>query len=140
MKSLTFAGFALSLGLLLSGCGHLDTTPPASADRVLNGTVDHAGEELPDGSEVIVRVVDFSRGENRGEVLGEATIANPGRMPVPFRIEYRAEDAQLLRTVNVEARVSVGGQLRYTTTTAHPVTIGNVNDAHVISVQAATKH
>ena len=140
MKSLALAVFSVSLGWLFSGCAHLDTTPPSSADRVLSGVVDHAGEDLPPGSEVLVRVMDLSRGEGRGEVLGETTIANPGKMPVPFSIEYRAEDAQLLRTINVEARVSIGGKLHYTTMTAHPLTVGNVKDSHVISVQVATKH
>jgi uncharacterized lipoprotein YbaY len=140
MKTFSFAALSVSLGLLFSGCGHLDTTPASGDDRVLTGTVDHAGEDLPEGTEVVVRVVDLSRGESRGELLGETTVTNPPKMPVPFRIEYRAEDAQLMRTINVEARVSVGGKLRYTTTTGHPVTLGNVNDPHQISVQLATKH
>ena len=138
MKTIFFALLSLPLSLFLGGCAHLDTKPPASAERVLSGVVDHAGEDLPDGAEVTVRVLDLSRGVERGEVLGEVTIPHVTKLPVSFRVEYRAEDAQLMRTVNVEARISVGGQLRYTTTTGHPITLGNVGDAHIVSVQLAS--
>jgi uncharacterized lipoprotein YbaY len=138
MKTFSFAWLLLALSLFLGGCAHLDTSPPASADRVLSGVVDHAGEDLPDGAEVTVRVLDLSRGVERGEVLGEVTIPHVTKLPVSFRVEYRAEDAQLMRTVNVEARISVGGRLRYTTTTGHPITLGNVGDVHIVTVQLAS--
>lgn len=138
MKLSAIALLSLCLGVGLAGCGHLDLTPPAAADRVLSGTVtNNSMTELPPGTEVTVRIVDLSRGEGKGEVLGEDTIVNPPRMPVPFRIEYRAEDAVLLRSVNVEARVSVDGRLRYTTISGHPITLGNVNDRHVLEVSLA---
>lgn len=141
MKKMRFpAVLVASLAVLAGACSHLDMSPPSSFDRVLTGVVDHAGEDLPSGSEVVVRIVDDSAGVSRPEVLGEATIKNAAKMPVGFRIEYRAEDAQLMRSVNVEARVSIGGRLRFTTTTGHPITLGNVNDAQVISVQEAVKH
>lgn len=126
---------------LLAGCGHLDSAPPGAADRVLSGvvTTNNGGGELPPGTEVSVRIVDLSRGEGRGEVLAEDTITNPGRMPVAFRLEYRAEDVVLMRSVNVEARVAVGGRLRYTTTGGHPITLSNVNDSHVVLVELANR-
>jgi uncharacterized lipoprotein YbaY len=139
MKTFSLALLVSVLGLMFAGCGHLDTTPPSSAERVLKGVVNHANEDLPPGSEVTVRVLDLTRGNGRAEVLGETTVTNATKMPVPFTIEFTAEDGQLMRTVNVEARVSVGGHLRYTTTTGHPITLGNVNDSHVIEVQLATK-
>lgn len=140
MKLFTLVGVAGSLGLLAAGCGHLDMTPPGSADRVLNAMVTNNTEsELPPDTEVMVRVVDLSRGESRGEVLAEETVKNPGRMPVAVRVEYRADDATLRRSVNVEARVSVGGRLRYMTTSAHPITPGNADDTHVIEVSLVAK-
>jgi uncharacterized lipoprotein YbaY len=139
MRTFLLALLVSALGLTFGGCGHLDTTPPSSADRVLIGVVNHSGEDLPPGSEVTVRVLDLTHGEGRAEVLGETTITNATKMPVPFTIEFVADDAQLMRAINVEARVSVGGRLRYTTTTGHPVTMGNVKDAHVVEVQLATK-
>ena len=128
-------------GWLLAGCSHLDVTPPASADRVLNGSVSTGtSEPLPPDSEVSVRILDVSRGEERAEVLGEQTIKNPTVMPVPFQIEYRADDGLLTRGVTVDARISVGGRLRYTTRTAHPITAGNVHDSLQIDVTPVLSH
>jgi uncharacterized lipoprotein YbaY len=58
-------------------------------------------------------------------------------MPVPFRIEFSADDALLRRGVNLEARISVAGRLRYTTTLAHPLTLANAGDSHVVEVALA---
>lgn len=135
MRVLTLAGIAFGLVTFLAGCGHVDMTPPASADRVLNAVVtNNTQAELPPDTEVVVRVVDVSADDGRGEVLGEETVMNPAQMPVSVRVEYRAEDATLRRGVNVEARISIGGRLRYLTTSAHPITPGNVNDTHIVQV------
>lgn len=136
MKTILVSLLAVCSTFWLTGCANLDTMGPGAADRVLTGvvTTPSGGAELPPDAEVTIRVVDLSSGEGRGEVLGEDTILNPGRMPVAFRVEYRAEDAVLMRSVNVEARVAVGGKLRYMTMGGHPVTLGNVNDSHVVVV------
>jgi uncharacterized lipoprotein YbaY len=124
------------LNAMLAGCAHLDTSAPGADDRVLTGVVTSGagGGALPPDSEVTIRIVDLSGADGRGETLGEATIENPGAMPVAFRIEYRAEDATLMRDVNVEARISVGGRLSYMSMGGHPITLSNVNDSHVIQV------
>ena len=140
IKVTSLALFACSAGWLLSSCSHLDTSPPG-ADRVLTGTVtSRAVVELPPNAEVTVRIVDLSLGVSRPDVLAEQTISGPTTMPVPFRIEYRADDAQLMRSVAVEARISIDGRLRYITKTAHPLTLSNVNDPHSIDVEPAGKH
>lgn len=124
----------------LAGCSHLDLAGPMNSDRVLVGTITaRTPVDLPAGAEVIVRVVDLSKGEARAEVLGEQTIANPGSMPVAFRIEYRAEDTQLRATIDVDARISVGHRLVYMTTSRHPVTLGNVNDEHTVEVEPVSR-
>lgn len=138
MKAFRPAFLALCVGAFVAGCTHLDLTPPGSSDRIVTGVVsNNTNAPLPGDTEVVVRVVDVSRGEARAEVLGDQTIVNPGRMPVPFRIEFSAEDARLRRGINLEARISVGGRLRYTTTLAHPLTLANVPDSHVVEVSLA---
>ncbi len=142
MKVLSLAACSVLVALFSAGCEHLNTMAPGAGDRVLTGvvTTKTGGGPLPPGSDVEVRLVDLSRGEARGEVLGEATIEDATALPVPFRIEYRAEDVVLMRSgLNVEARVSVGGRLRYTTTTGHPVTLSNVTDSHVVEVEFAAR-
>lgn len=125
----------VALGLFAS-CSHLKIDEPGPADRVLHAVVTaRVPVELPPNAEIYVRVVDLSKGETRGEVLGEQTIKNPGRLPVEVHIEYRAEDQQLRSTIDVEARISEGRRLTYMTLTRHPITAGNVNDPHTIEVE-----
>lgn len=143
MKTSFFVPLALAVACAVSGCGHLDTSFTNTADRVLTGVVSASamgeGTMLPADAEVIVRVIDLGHGMGHGEELGEETIKGPVQMPVPFRIEYRAEDPVLLGSVNVEARISIGGQVRYLTMTGHPVTLGNANQSHVVVVEPARK-
>lgn len=140
MKTFLFALAAVA-AFFSGGCSHVDPMAPGGADRVLTGHVTNhsGGGALPANSEVWIQVVDRGRGMSRGEVLGETTILNPSRMPVPFRIEFRAEDAVLRGTVEVEARISVDGRLRYITKAAHPVTLTNVGETHMIAVEAPGK-
>lgn len=131
-----FMLFSVAATLLgLAACKQLDLSAPTSAERVLAGTVTtQNGGDLPSGAEVTIQIVDLSRGANQPDILGEQTIKAPAAWPVPFRIEFQADDALLLRGVALDARVSVDGKLRYTTRTAHPVTVANVGEQHVVNV------
>lgn len=128
-------------GLMVSGCEHLDTSSTTLGDRVLEGVVTtvSGGGPLPEGSEVWIQVVDRGDGVGRAEVLGEETIKNPERMPVPFRIEFRAEDPVLRGNVEVEARISIRGRLTFMTKTAHPVTQANVDDLVTVIVEVPSE-
>ena len=139
MKLFSSGLLVIAMGLLGTGCNNLDLTGPGSAERVVEGAVViyPADVTLPPGTEVTVRVLDMTRGEGRGEVLGEETITNPASAPIPFHIEYRAEDEVLRRRVTIDARVSTGRTLRYYTASAHPITPGNVNDKHMVEVVPA---
>ena len=126
------------LGLAAFGCSHLDTSAPGSADRVVTGEITAGGEEaLPSPSEVWVRVLDLAHGEARPEVLGEQTIANPGHLPVSYRVEFRAEDAQLRQNICIDVRVSVGRQVRYYTVSRQPLTPGNIAEPVTVRVVPA---
>ncbi len=137
MKKVFALGLVVFSALgFFTGCGHLDLAGPAMGDRVLEGVVTaRAPVDLPPDAELTVRVVDLSKGEARAEVLGEQIIKSPGSMPVAFRIEYRAEDAQLRTTIDVDARISAGRRLLYMTTSRHPVTLGNAANQHTVEVE-----
>jgi uncharacterized lipoprotein YbaY len=122
-------------GLALAGCGQLDLTPEGDPSRVVTGQVE-IGEEtaLPADTVVTVRVVDATAVGVPPQVLGSQTIKNPGVSPVPFRVEFRAEDEVMRRGLNIEARVSMGGRVRYFNLNHHVLTLGNVGDAHRINV------
>ncbi len=143
---------ALLLGA--AGCSHIDTTPAGNPDRVLNGTVVFEGT-LPAGTEIIVRLLEPSAadkaraagadfpaaapatGPKTDRLLGEfrQTLAAAAMQPVPFKIEYFAEDALLRRGLNLDVRVSFGGKLRFRTVNAHVVTLAGSPFRQDVNVQ-----
>jgi uncharacterized lipoprotein YbaY len=88
---------------------------------------------------VAVRFVVPQRGDTPLRVLGSQTITKPGASPVAFRVEYLAEDELLRHGLNVEARVSWGGRVRYLNMNGYAVTLGNAADPHRIVVNAIGK-
>jgi uncharacterized lipoprotein YbaY len=123
-----------------AGCGHIDLTPEGDPLRVLNGEVilgDSA--ELPQDTVVSVRLVDTSQVGQPPGVLGSQVLKGPFQGPIAFRIEYTAEDDVLRRGLNVEARVSVSGRVRYYNINSHVVTLSNATDVHRITVDPTGK-
>ncbi len=129
--------------LIFAGCGHLDVTPEGDPNRVLNGTVS-APYALPAGAEVHVRLIDQAAATAPSPMsdLPVAGLAQPPPIdriiaehvqtlsagsaePVPFRLEYRADDATLRRGLNIEVRVSHEGKLRFRNLRAHVLTLGS---------------
>lgn len=130
---IALAGTALAL----SGCGQLDLTPESDPARVLVGRVELSdGAVLPDDATLTVRVIDKSNIGMPPQVLGSQTVRSPGGgAPIEFRVEYRAEDDVLRRGLNIEARVSYGGKVRYYNRNGYAVSLGNAADVHRIGVQ-----
>jgi uncharacterized lipoprotein YbaY len=121
--------------LALAGCGQLDLAPEGDPGRVLTGRIELGdGGALPADAVVSVRVVDPSNTGMPPVVLGSQTISRPGSAPVEFRVVYRAEDELLRRGLNIEARVSFGGKVRYFNRNKYVVTPGNAADPHRITV------
>jgi uncharacterized lipoprotein YbaY len=144
---------AAAVALLAAGCANLDVTPESNPERVLTGTVT-ARAMLPAGAQVLVRVVEVSNrdvGRAAGSdlpvvnrppampierVVGEQTqiLAAATNDPVPYRIEYRADDTTLRRGLNVEARISVEGKVRHRNVSAHVLTLASSPYKHEIVV------
>jgi uncharacterized lipoprotein YbaY len=119
----------------LAGCGQLDFTPEGDPSRVLNGEVAIGDAiSLPAGTTVTVRVIDTNTQGMPPHVLGAQTITNPGVSPIPFHVEFQAEDDLLRIGLNIEVRVSYGGKVQYFNRNHYAVTLGNVSDTHRISV------
>ena len=93
---------SLAAALALAGCGQLDLTPEGDPSRVLTGEVEMGNDvTLPADTVVTVRIVDASVAGMPPQVLGSQTLSNPGVVPVPFRVVYRAEDELLRRGLNI---------------------------------------
>jgi uncharacterized lipoprotein YbaY len=151
------ASLLLAAGLcfLAAGCQQLDLTPEGDPQRVVTGNVTLGAETLfPAGTEVVVRVVDTTTLDrpsatpgmgipvvDRGQpikterVLGEQVIPSPGVTPVPFSIEFRADDAALRRGLLIDVRISFEGRVQYRTLTAHMLTLTGVRFPQEVAVQ-----
>lgn len=160
MKKISFALLLAGCAAWLTGgCAHLSTTAGSDTNRVISGTVNFPGDlVLPADTVVLVRlieaagtgqsratankdlpVVDRPRAELTAQVLGEQTIKAPPAGPVAFRIEYSADDSLLRHGLNLEARISFGGRVRFRTVTTRAVTLGNATDPHAIWVEAVAR-
>jgi uncharacterized lipoprotein YbaY len=136
MKS-SIAILAAAAALALSGCGQLDTTPEGDPSRVLTGTIDLGGDfDLPADATATVRVVDASDASMPPQVLGLQTF-KPAAAPIDYRVEYRADDDLLRRGLNIEARISYGGKVRFYNVNRYAVTLENAADPHRIEVVRA---
>jgi uncharacterized lipoprotein YbaY len=126
--------------LLAAGCGHIDIRPEGDLQRVLTGTVNfHVDEPLPPDTVVLVRLVDTSNPSGAPMQLGEQTVTHPGQPPVPFRIEYQADDALLRHGLTIEARVSIGGKVRFYNVNGYALTLAKAADPQEVWVNPVGK-
>jgi uncharacterized lipoprotein YbaY len=95
--------------------------------------------DLPADASVLVRVVEANSPSKGKQVLGEQAIARAAVVPVPYRVEFRADDAVLRRGLNVEARISFGGGLRYYNVNAVAVNLGNFDRPVVVVVDPVVR-
>lgn len=136
----SLASIAVGATLALSACGQLDLAPEGDPGRVVTGQVALSdGAALPPGSIVTVRIVDESVTGAPPDVLGSQTLSNPASTPVAFRVVYRAEDDVLRRGLNIEARVSIDGKVRYFTMNHYALNLGNAAEPHRITVSPISR-
>jgi uncharacterized lipoprotein YbaY len=125
--------------VMTAGCGHLNLVPIGEPERVLTGTVSFPEEiTLPQDATVEVRVLDEGNA-SLPLVLGDQTITNPSVYPIPFKVEYNAEDDLLRRGLNIEVRVSYGGSVRYSNTHGTLLTANDVNEPHNVRVESTSQ-
>jgi uncharacterized lipoprotein YbaY len=150
-----------ALGALLAAtaCSHLDLTPEGDPSRVVSGTVNLRSDlTLPPDTVVVVRVIDPAEANpvravpgndlpvmDRAQpvpterVLGEKTITAPAAVPIPFQVEFTADDSLLRHGLNLDVRVSFGGRVRYRTVSAYLLTLSSVGNNHEVWVEAAAR-
>ena len=142
-----------------AGCSHIEITEEGDPHRTVNGTVEFRTEmALPPDAVVVVRVVDMAgtelmraaakkdlplgdraKTEPVPQVLGEQTITAPKSGSVPFRIEFTADDSLMRHGVNIDARISFGGKVRFRTAVGHVLTLGNVEYPHAVWLELASR-
>jgi len=127
---------AAVLALAGAGCDHLDLGHvEGDPNRTLSGTIHVRGDAaLPADAKAVVRVVDRSNPTLPPQVLGEQEIDHAGQPPIAFQVAYKATDEQLLHGLNVEARISSGGSVRFYTLSQVSFNSGNQSDPQVVWV------
>ena len=132
--------FLLCLAAALCGCAQIELSPQGDPSRVLTGRIETGGDlALPGDAVVVVRVVDTSAVGRPPDVLGSQTIRGAVSTPIDFRVEYRAEDEVLRKGLNIEARISYGGSVRFYNQNQYVVTPGNAPDLHVVTVNPISR-
>ena len=94
--------------LILSSCG--------TSDQSLTGTIMLSGNTpVPEGSILILRMVDDTSPGGETVVAEERTILNPepGATQVPFTFPYEASDIQHGHRYTLRASLLVNGQLTW---------------------------
>lgn len=158
MKSTFLLLAALGLAIVGAGCGHVDLTPAGDPQRTVTGVVTMNLDQVlfPPGTEVVVRVIDTAPPERPinalagtdqilpernplakyERVVGEQIVRSPGVAPVPFTIEFEADDATMRRGLTLDARISLEGKLQYRAMSTPVVTLGNYRQKQEIAVEA----
>lgn len=152
---LTAAAVLVAAILGSAGCANLDLARESDPSRIVTGAVVFPGG-LPAGAQVLVRVVQqssFTRpatqelplgvADRAGaapveRVLGEQiqTLAAAASQSVPFRVEYQADDMTLRQGLNIDARISYDGKVRFRTVSAHALSLGSARHSHEVEVQS----
>lgn len=142
-----------------AGCSHIEIVQEGDPHRTVSGTVEFRSElTLPPDAVVVVRVVDpagtalmrsvanndlplgdRAKTEPVPQVLGEQTITGAKGESIPFRIEYEADDELLRHGLNIDARISFGGKVRFRTAVAHVITPGNAEYPHTVWLELASR-
>lgn len=129
--------FSLLMGGLMAAA-LLSPFEAQAETQSLSGTVTYRERmALPPGAQVEIQLVDVSRADTPAEVLGEITFAPEGQVPVPFQLNY--DDSRILpgHSYALQARITLDGQLLFTTALHHPV-LTDENTATDILVQRVT--
>ena len=155
-----FLSLAACAALLTgAGCANIEVAPEGDPHRSVNGTVEFRADiALPPDAVIVVRVVDPAGIEqqraaaakdlplgNRAkvepvpQVLAEQSITAPQGVSIPFHVEFVADDDLMRHGLNIDARISFGGKVRFRTANAHVLTLGNVEYPHAVWVEPASR-
>jgi len=111
---------------------------PAEKTAVV-GTVSYRERiALPNNALVNVKIDEVSRADAASTVIAETTIETKGsQVPIPFEISYDPARIQQNASYAISAKVTVDGQLWFTTTTnVGVITRGNPTRADLLVARA----
>ena len=150
METYTNRILLLTIGvlLLLFAAASCQTAPGASqgtqeipsgreANAVVSGTVTYRERiALTPGAMLVVELRDVSLQDAAAPLIARQTIANPGQVPINFKVEYSRDDINSRNTYAIQARIiESDGRLAFINDTAHNViTRGNPSRVDMLLV------
>ena len=106
-------------------------------DAAVSGTVTYRERiALTPGASLVVELRDVSLADAAAPLIARQTIANPGQVPINFKVEYSREDINSRNTYAIQARIiESDDRLAFTNDTAYNViTRGNPSRADMLLV------
>ena len=135
MKALTLLLFTGLTLLGAAGCATKETVTRLPRPMITGTVMYRARIALPPDAVLTVRLFDISRADLPPLVLADKSIFGPGNPPMPFEIPYSPGTIRAGQRFALEARIEVGGKLRFYSMAAHPVTLENVTEPHEVWVE-----
>ena len=106
-------------------------------NAAVSGTVTYRERiALTPGASLVVELRDVSLADAAAPLIARQTIANPGQVPINFKVEYSSEDIDSRHTYAIQARIiESDGRLAFINDTAHHViTRGNPDHVDMLLV------
>lgn len=86
----------------------------AEDTQTLSGTVSYRQRiALPPNATLRLRLLDVSRADAPATTVTQKTVPITGQVPIPFELTYRPETIQPQHTYILDARILVGGRVRW---------------------------
>jgi len=93
-----------------------------SGQAVVRGTAAYRERiALPPDAVFEATLEDHSRADAPADVIGRVRVESPGQVPIRFEIPYDPSRIKERNSYSVRGRITVDGQLWFTTDTIHPV-------------------
>ena len=106
-------------------------------NAAVSGTVTYRERiALTPGASLVVELRDVSLADAAAPLIARQTIANPGQVPINFKVEYSRENINSRNTYAIQARIiEADGRLAFINDTAHNViTRGNPSRVDMLLV------
>ena len=131
-RFLTAALFSVAT-LGLGACDSVTTST-----RTISGTVTSRERmALPPAAEVEVKLVDVSLADAPAVTVAETRITPEGAVPIPYALEFDPAKIETGHEYALQARITAGGHLLFTTTTRQPAPVADGGQVDLLVQRAA---
>ena len=120
-----------------SSGGALEIPSGREPNAAVSGSVTYRERiALTPGASLVVELRDVSLADAAAPLIARQTIANPGQVPIDFKVEYSRDDIDSRNTYAIQARiVEADGRLAFINDTAyHVITRGNPDHVDMLLV------